>query len=125
MAMNSSSVESVESVESGEPGAPSDPSCACTGGKACPTVSLCGLRPGQGGVIASADLAADDALLLAAMGLAVGSRVVMCRVGEPCIVAVVSGITAHEGTESCRCASRIGLARPLASKIQVTPLTQS
>lgn len=121
MAMNSSSVESVEN----EPGAPSDPSCACTGGKACPTVSLCGLRPGQGGVIASADLAADDASLLAAMGLAVGSRVVMCRVGEPCIVAVVSGITAHEGTESCRCASRIGLARPLASKIQVTPLTQS
>ncbi len=123
--MRYASVMATSSPQSGDQSLPADAGCACTGGKACPTVSLCVLRPGQGGVIASADLAQDDASLLAAMGLAVGSRIVMCRSGEPCIVAVVSGVTAQDGGgEGCRCASRIGLARPLAAKIQVTPSSE-
>jgi hypothetical protein len=44
------------------------------------------------------------------MGLACNSRVRLCRSGEPCIVAVMTG-----GRASCR----IGLARPLADRIMV------
>lgn len=91
--------------------------CSCTGAKACPVVSLCQMKPGDSGVIAEAQLVGEDASLLRAMGLAPGCKVVMCRGGEPCIVAVVSG----RGEAGACCASRIGLARPLAEKIMVTP----
>lgn len=83
------------------------------------TIPLTQLRVGQTGVVASASLDADDAKLLGAMGLAEGASVRLCRAGQPCIVAV-GGIDA----EACGCAGscRIGLARPLADRIQVTVL---
>ena len=56
------------------------------------------------------DLAEADAALLGAMGLCCDAKVRLCRAGEPCIVAVMTG-----GRASCR----IGLARPLAERIQV------
>jgi hypothetical protein len=51
------------------------------------------------------------------MGLRLSARIRLCRLGEPCIVEVLSG------GESCGrkggCACRIGLARPLADKVLV------
>jgi hypothetical protein len=44
------------------------------------------------------------------MGLCCDATVRMCRPGEPCIVAVMTG-----GRASCR----IGLAKPLAECIQI------
>lgn len=73
-------------------------------------LALSQLRRGQAGVVRSADLAAPDASMLGAMGLHCNATVRLCRAGEPCIVAVVSG-----GRQSCR----IGLARPLAERIMV------
>lgn len=67
--------------------------------------------------MASADLPAADAELLAAMGLACNARVRLCRQGEPCIVRVLAG----DGAGGCR----IGLARPLAQRIVVTALSRS
>lgn len=88
---------------------------------------MCALKTGQTGVIADSNLSEDDGKLLRAMGLAPGRRVVMCRTGEPCIVAVVSGHHHTSGAgadaQGCRCAARIGLARPLAEKIMVSLLT--
>jgi hypothetical protein len=76
-------------------------------------IPLMQLRPGQAGmvgVVCEARLEECDAALLRAMGLGCGSRVRLCRAGEPCIVAVITG-----GRASCR----IGLARPLAEQIMV------
>lgn len=70
------------------------------------------LRPGELGVIERSTLAADDAALLAAMGLCCKARVRLCRAGEPCIVAVLSG---GRGGPECR----IGLARSLAERLHV------
>ena len=87
-------------------------------------VALCALKTGQTGVIAESNLSEDDGKLLRAMGLSPGRRVVMCRTGEPCIVAVVSGHHHAEvggaDAQGCRCAARIVLARPLAEKIMVS-----
>ncbi|MBL0869120.1 MAG: ferrous iron transport protein A [Phycisphaerales bacterium] len=92
-----------------------------------PAVALSALKTGQTGVIADSNLSEDDGKLLRAMGLAPGRRVVMCRTGEPCIVAVVSGHhhASNPGADAqgCRCAARIGLARPLAEKIMVSMVT--
>ena len=76
-------------------------------------VSLSQLRPGQSGVVRQADVPADDAALLGAMGLCCNAKVRLCRAGEPCIVAVTTGRGA-----GCR----IGLARPLADRIVVEPV---
>lgn len=88
------------------------------------SMALCALKTGQTGVITDSNLSEDDGKLLRAMGLAPGRRVVMCRTGEPCIVAVVSGHhhASNPGADAqgCRCAARIGLARPLAEKIMVS-----
>ena len=73
-------------------------------------ISLNQLRPGESGVVRSAKINAADAAMLGAMGLCCNATVRLCRAGEPCIVAVVSG----RGT-GCR----IGLARPLADSILV------
>lgn len=82
-------------------------------------VPLTSLRPGQTAVIAEARLDADDAALLTAMGLAQRIRIKLCRVGEPCIVALgqVEGRHCH-----CNGHCRIGLARTLADRIFVTVL---
>ena len=76
-------------------------------------VPLNQLRPGQAGLVLRADVPADDAALLGAMGLCCNAKVRLCRAGEPCIVAVTTGRGA-----GCR----IGLARPLAERIVVDPV---
>lgn len=80
-------------------------------------VSLTTLRPGQTAVIAESRLDADDAALLRAMGLTDHSRIKICRIGQPCVVALgpVEGKHCH-----CNGHCRIGLARGLAERIMVT-----
>lgn len=80
-------------------------------------VALTSLRPGQTGVICEARLDPDDAALLRAMGLGDQVRIKLCRLGEPCIVALgnVEGRHCH-----CHGHCRIGLARGLARRIFVT-----
>jgi Fe2+ transport system protein FeoA len=68
------------------------------------------LRPGEQGTICGSGLSDPDRRLLSAMGLRDHARVVLCRLGEPCIVRVMGG---------CGCASRIGLSMPLASRVLV------
>jgi Fe2+ transport system protein FeoA len=79
-------------------------------------ISLNQLRPGEAGVVRSAPMGADDAAMLAAMGLCCNAKVRLCRAGEPCIVAVMGGSGA-----GCR----IGLARPLADRIMVERLPEA
>lgn len=78
-------------------------------------VSLAQLPAGGSGVICESRLEAQEAALLRAMGLVPRARVTVCRLGEPCIVAVMGGC----GGEGGGC--RIGLARSLAARIFVTP----
>ncbi|MBL8758634.1 MAG: ferrous iron transport protein A, partial [Phycisphaerae bacterium] len=94
---------------------------AGTGGTGGVQVSLSQMRVGELGVIAEKRLEEDDRALLRAMGLACNATVKVCRAGEPCIVAVMSGCSAggRVGGDSCR----IGLARPLAERIVVRLLS--
>lgn len=80
------------------------------------TVRLARLAPGQVGVIAFADLDAQDGALLRAMGVSEKATVKVCRVGEPCVVAV-GGVR----PDACRCGGtcRIGLSRRLAERIWI------
>ncbi len=73
-------------------------------------VSLTAMKPGQCGVVDHADLPPSERALLRAMGVRDHARVVLCRLGEPCIVRVMGG---------CGCSSRIGLSRPLAERVFV------
>lgn len=86
-------------------------------------VPLTHLRRGQTGVIREASLAADDAALLRAMGVAVDARIRLCRSGQPCIVAIgcacVAGGAAKGKGRAGWGGCRIGLARPLAERITV------
>lgn len=79
-------------------------------------VPLTSLMQGQTGVICEARLDVDDAALLRAMGLGDRVRVKLCRVGEPCVVALGTTAGRH-----CHCQGhcRIGLARGLADRIFV------
>lgn len=104
-------------------------------------VRLTDLAPGSLAIVDSLQLDASDAALLRAMGVSVESHIKLCRAGHPCILAVVTeidllGSAPLDGsTESachCQraqgfacCSSRIGLARELAEKIVVRPLTLS
>ena len=80
-------------------------------------VSLTSLQAGQMATVFQTCLDPSDAALLRAMGLRPAARIRVCRLGEPCIVEVMSG------SESCGrpggCACRIGLARPLAERVMV------
>jgi Fe2+ transport system protein FeoA len=80
-------------------------------------VSLLTLQAGQMATVFQTCLDPSDAALLRAMGLRPSARIRVCRLGEPCIVEVLSG------SESCGrpggCACRIGLARPLAERVMV------
>lgn len=98
--------------------APSDePACARgPEGPAPGRVCLTQLRPGQTGTISGCNLPDDDRDLLRAMGLRDHAKVVLCRLGEPCIVRVMGG---------CGCSSRIGLSRPLADRVFVGPIEES
>ncbi|MDX2115678.1 MAG: FeoA family protein, partial [Planctomycetota bacterium] len=71
-------------------------------------ISLTQLRPGETGTISGCGLDAGERRLLRAMGLRDEAKIVLCRLGEPCIVRVMGG---------CGCSSRIGLARPLAEQV--------
>jgi Fe2+ transport system protein FeoA len=75
-----------------------------------PTVSLNQLKPGETATVHSSSMDPDDAALLRAMGLRLNATIKMCRAGEPCIISV-------QGPHGCAC--RIGLARPLAERVQV------
>ncbi|MBL8764437.1 MAG: ferrous iron transport protein A [Phycisphaerae bacterium] len=75
-------------------------------------VALSQLRPGQRGVVCGSALDPADASFLEAMGLCCNADIRLCRAGAPCIVAVTTG-----GAGTCR----IGLSRPLAERIMVTP----
>ncbi len=88
-----------------------------------PPVPLTTLRPGQTAVIAEARLDADDAALLSAMGLADHTRIKLCRLGEPCVVAL-GGESGGADSRHCHCNGhcRIGLARTMAERIFVTVL---
>jgi Fe2+ transport system protein FeoA len=83
------------------------------------TVSLAQLRAGQTATIRQTSLDAGDAALLRAMGLRPEAVVRMCRIGEPCIVEVLSGSSQGCGERSGACQCRIGLARPLAERVMV------
>lgn len=73
-------------------------------------IPLTQLRVGQRGVVSEVDL--EDRAVLSAMGLSERAEVKLCRMGEPCIVAV-----------GCACspgACRIGLSRKIADRVYVT-----
>lgn len=74
----------------------------------CRRVRLSELRRGEVGRIAGADVESGDAAYLSALGLRPETSVRMCSCGDMCIVA----------PSSCG-ASRIGLARGLAQRIEV------
>lgn len=80
-------------------------------------VPLTSLRPGQTAVISGSRLDADESALLSAMGLAERTRIKVCRLGEPCVVALGQGEGRH-----CHCNGhcRIGLARTMAERLFVT-----
>lgn len=73
---------------------------------------LADLRVGQCARIRADQLDDEDAAMLRAMGLRPNTSVRLCRKGEPCIVRVA-------GRYGCGC--RIGLVRPLAERLLVTP----
>lgn len=96
------------------PRAPAAVLCGTGGTGDGPRIALTQLKPGQTTRIRHANLDAEDAALLRAMGLRPSAFVRMCRAGEPCIVEVFAG-----GATSCAC--RIGLARPLADRVMCEP----
>ncbi|MFZ4575964.1 MAG: FeoA family protein [Phycisphaerales bacterium] len=77
------------------------------------------LPPGQTAIVRETRLDARDAALLRAMGLRPNATVRICRLGEPCIVEVLSG----SGEGGCNgpggCWCRIGLSKPLALGVVV------
>jgi Fe2+ transport system protein FeoA len=98
------------------------PCCGQPGSADPATISLTRLRRGQTGVVREARLSGEDGALLRAMGLRPNARVRLCRVGEPCIVAVSVGLATGGGYATdggCAGTCRIGLARPLAERIMV------
>jgi len=104
-----------------EPASPSDSTTPCCGAVAAAPSDvfakpLSAMKRGETGVVCESQLTTSDAALLRAMGLHQAARVRLCRVGEPCIVAV-----AGSGSE-CGCGStcRIGLAKALAQRIYVS-----
>ena len=66
---------------------------------------------GSRAVVSDSDLDESDASLLRAMGLGPNAEVRMCRLGEPCIVALPCGCDAG----GCR----IGLSRRIAERVYV------
>jgi hypothetical protein len=80
------------------------------------------MRVGEMGIIQEKKLDESDRAVLRAMGLACNATVKLCRAGEPCIVAVMTGGAAGgrlgSGVAGADCC-RIGLAKPLADKIFV------
>lgn len=104
-----------------------DQSAGCpSGAPQMPRLSrLTELKVGQSGVICESTLDTNDAALLRAMGLCDQTMVRLCRVGEPCVVAVGGvrgGLNVDASACTCGGSCRIGLARPLADRIMVSVL---
>lgn len=78
-----------------------------------PSVPLTSLQRGQRGRISPDGLDHGDADYLRALGLRDHATLRLCRRGEPCIV---------EMTWRGGCTCRIGLARPIADRVRVTPI---
>ncbi len=76
------------------------------------SIPLTQLPRGQRATVNASDLDEQDAKMLRAMGLRPDASIQMCRLGEPCIVAL-SG--------ACGGGCRIGLAKDIASRVMVTP----
>lgn len=76
------------------------------------SIPLSQLPRGQRATVNASDLDEQDGKVLRAMGLRPDASIQMCRLGEPCIVAL-SG--------ACGGGCRIGLAKGIASRITVTP----
>lgn len=93
--------------------AQAEPSPTPSGG-----VCLTALQAGQMATVFTTSLDPADAALLRAMGLRPAARIRVCRLGEPCIVEVMSGGDSCNRPGGCAC--RIGLARPLAERVMVT-----
>lgn len=85
-------------------------------------VRLTDLRADQTGVLVEARLDSGDAALLRAMGLCDRSTLRLCRLGEPCVVAVGGRLAPDAKACTCGGTCRIGLARPLAERIYVSVL---
>ena len=81
-------------------------------------VCLTSLQAGQMATVFQTSLDPADAALLRAMGLRPAAPIRVCRLGEPCIVEVMSGGDSCNRPGGCAC--RIGLARPLAERVMVT-----
>jgi hypothetical protein len=75
------------------------------------TRRLTGVRVGERVRVDLAGVDDTDRPVLRAMGLGDGGCVVICRVGEPCVVRVEGEC----GSEGCR----IGLARGIAERVVV------
>ncbi len=76
------------------------------------SIPLTQLPRGRRARVAESDLDADDLSVLRAMGLRPNASVAVCRLGQPCIVAL-------EG--ACGGGCRIGLAREIAERVMVLP----
>lgn len=76
------------------------------------SIPLSQLPRGQRAVVKASKLDEQDTKMLRAMGLRPDASIQMCRLGEPCIIAL-SG--------ACGGGCRIGLAKDIAARITVTP----
>lgn len=74
-------------------------------------IPLTQLGRGQRATIGAIEHESDDATTLRAMGLRPNASVVMCRMGEPCIVSL---------TGACGGGCRIGLSKDIASRVMVS-----
>jgi Fe2+ transport system protein FeoA len=74
-------------------------------------IPLTQLSRGQRARIGAIEHESDDVRTLRAMGLRPNASVVMCRLGEPCIVSL-SG--------ACGGGCRIGLSKDIASRVMVS-----
>lgn len=83
------------------------------------TSALTSMLPGQTAVVRETRMDARDAALLRAMGLRPNATVRLCRLGEPCIVEVLTGSNEGGCNGPAGCWCRIGLARPLANAVVV------
>lgn len=75
-------------------------------------IPLTQMSRGQSGRVSLHGAHDEETRMLRAMGLRPNASITMCRLGEPCIVAL-SG--------ACGGGCRIGLARDIASRVMVTP----
>ncbi len=96
--------------------------CGCEGVKPA-GVALTTLAPGQVGTVCETCMEPADAAMLRDMGLRPGSRIRLCRLGEPSIVEVLPGRPgAGDKCDRPDCRCRIGLTSLLASRVKVVDI---